>query len=282
MAANSLSSTARSVAGLGGPPVAGWLIQVVSAPMALLADCGSYLVSALTLSGLNVTETGPVGRSSRVIRGAVDGLRTLLRNRWLASALWCTSLMNVANFAIIAVILVFATRTLNLTAAGIGTAQGIGAVGALIGAVIAARLSTRIGIFSVVMIGTVMFSLPFLAFASIPAGSSSTLKITMYAGCEFVVTGAIMLYDININSVMYKVMPDDMRSRLVGAFSSINYGIRPVGAILGGLAAEAFGARATIIAAACLGLTAVLPLLGSPLRRARSMADVTAADRLGG
>lgn len=282
MTANSLSSTARSVAGLGGPPAAGWLIQAVSAPVALLTDCCSYLVSAVAILGLRIAEPRPAGRSSHVARGAVDGLRILLRNPWLSSILWCTSLMNLANFAITAVVLIFATRTLQLTPAGIGTAQGIGAVGALIGALLAARLSTRIGIYPVVVIGTVMFSLPFLAFASIPADTASAFKISMYAGSVFLVTGAIMLYDININSVMFKVMPDDMRSRLVGAFSSINYGIRPVGAVLGGLAAEAIGSRATIVAAALLGLTAVLPLLGSPLRRARSMADVRAPDPVTG
>jgi predicted MFS family arabinose efflux permease len=95
------------------------------------------------------------------------------------------------------------------------------------------------------------------------------------------VTGAIVMYDITINSVMAKVMPDNMRGRIVGAFSSINYGIRPLGALAGGAAAELWGAQITIMVAAAVGLTAVIPLLRSPLRKARVMDDVPAATPVG-
>jgi hypothetical protein len=49
------------------------------------------------------------------------------------------------------------------------------------------------------------------------------------------------MYDITINSVMIKVMPEQMRGRLVGPFSSINYGIRPAGALPGGAVASVWG-----------------------------------------
>ncbi|SDS57859.1 Predicted arabinose efflux permease, MFS family [Microlunatus soli] len=274
--ANSLNSTARSVTEIGGPPAAGWLIQALSAPAALLVDSASYLVSALSVIGIRLDEPRPERQHQHVLRGAVEGLRTMLRDRWLSSILWCTSTMNLANFAILAVVLVFATRTLRLSAGQIGTAQGIGAFGALAGALLASRLSKRIGLFPITMIGTVLFSLPFVIFAVIPESTPAPSKIIGYAGCAFVVTGGIMLYDITINSVMIKVIPEDMRGRLVGAFSSINYGIRPVGALLGGAAAGWWGPRATILTAAVVGLLAVLPLARSPLRRCRTLADVVA------
>lgn len=276
VAANSLNSTARSVASIGGPPASGWLIQALSAPVALLVDCVSYVLSALTLIGIRIDESRPPRKHQPVLREAADGLRTLIRDRWLSPILWCTSLMNLANFAILAVVLVFATRSLHLTAGGIGTAQGVGAFGALLGALLASRLADRIGLYPIAMIGVVLFSLPFLIFALIPGAAPTVTKIILYAACSFVVTGGIMLYDITINSVMIKVISEDMRGRLVGAFSSINYGIRPAGALLGGAAAEIWGPRATILVAAIVGVFAVIPLLRSPLRRCRTMADVVA------
>jgi MFS family permease len=272
--ANSLNSTSRSVTALAGPPAAGWLLQVWTAPLALVIDCLSYLVSALTLAGLHVAEPRLSRHRPTVARDMVEGLRTLLANAWLASALWCTTIMNLASFAITAVVLLFATGTLHLSPAQIGLAQGIGAVGAVLGALSAARLSRRVGLYPVTVIGVIAFSAPFLAFAATPADASTPVKIAIYACCGFAVSGGIVLYDITINSMMVKVMPEQMRGRLVGAFSSINYGIRPVGALLGGLAAQAWGPRATILAAAVLGLAALLPLRRSPLRRARTMADV--------
>ncbi|QDP97108.1 MFS transporter [Microlunatus elymi] len=274
MAANSLNSTARSATGLAGPPAAGWLIQALGAPLALIVDCGSYLVSAATLARLRVTEPKPQVSRQRILGDALDGLRTLLRDRWQSTTLWCTACMNLANFAILAIVLVFATRSLGLTPAAIGTAQGIGATGALIGALLAGRVSSRIGLFPTTMIGSILFSLPFLPLVLTPAAASNATKIILYAGCTFLITGGIMLYDITINTVLVKVTPDHMRGRIAGAFSSINYGIRPAGALLGGVAAELWGTRITIAVAACVGLLAVLPLLRSPLRGCRTMADV--------
>lgn len=272
--ANSLNSTARSATGLGGPPAAGWLTQVLGAPLAVVADCASYLISAASLLGLKVPEPASERESRPVLQEALEGMRTLVRDRWLAPTLWCTTLMNLANFAILAVVLIFATRNLQLGPAAIGTAQGIGAFGALVGALFAARLSTRIGLFPVTLIGCIGFSLPFFILVLTPGQAPSAAKIALYAGTTFLVTGSIMLYDITINSVMIKVMPDAMRGRLVGAFSSINYGIRPAGALLGGASAEVWGPRSTILIAACIGLLAVVPLLRSPLRGCRSMSDV--------
>lgn len=274
MAANSLNSTARSVTALGGPPAAGWLLQVVTAPAALLVDCLSYVVSALTLAGLRVTEPRPERRRPAVVRDVVDGLQTLLASPWLSSALWCTTIMNLANFAIVAVVLLYATSTLQLVPAAIGTAQGIGATGAVLGALCAARLTNRVGLFPVVTAGVILFSAPFLVVGVIPAAASMTAKIALYAACAFAVTGGIVVYDITINSVLIKVMPEHMRGRLVGAFASINYGIRPAGALLGGALATVWGPRVTILAAAVLGLAALIPLSRSPLRGVRSMADV--------
>jgi len=275
--ANSLNSTSRSVSALAGPPAAGWLLQVWTAPVTLLIDCVSYLVSALTLVGLRVSEPKQSRRRPDLARDMAEGLRTLLADRWLSSVLWCTTIMNLASFAITAVVLLFAATTLHLAPAQIGLAQGLGAVGAVLGALGAARLSARIGLYPVTTIGVIAFSAPFLAFAAIPADASTATKIALYGCCGFAVSGGIVMYDITINSVMVKVMPEQMRGRLVGAFSSINYGIRPVGALLGGLAAQVWGPRTTILAAALLGLSALIPLRRSPLRRARSMSDVPAS-----
>lgn len=272
--ANSLNSTARSVTSLGGPPAAGWLIQAVSAPIAMLADCASYLVSAMSLAGLKVDEPRPERQHQHLLRDALESIRTLLSDRWQSTILWCTSLMNLTNYAIQTIVLLFASRTLHLAPGAIGIALGIGGLGALVGAVMTARLSNKVGLFPVVMIGCVLFSLPFLGVSLVPDSASTTVKITLLGTCTFLITGGIMLYDITINSVLFKVTPDHMRGRLVGAFSSINYGIRPAGAVLGGLLAQVWGPRLTIVAAACLGLTSVVPLLRSPLRHARTMAAV--------
>lgn len=87
-----------------------------------------------------------------------------------------------------------------------------------------------------------------------------------------------MLFDVNLNSLQAAVIPDGMRSRVAGAYSTINYGIRPVGAIVGGLLATLIGLRATLLIAAVGGALSLLWLLPSPIPRIRSLAPNSAAD----
>lgn len=73
-----------------------------------------------------------------------------------------------------------------------------------------------------------------------------------------------------------------MRSRVAGAFSTINYGIRPVGAIVGGLLGTAIGLRATLLIAGAGGALSLLWLLPSPIPRIRSLSPTNSAGAAGG
>ncbi|MCM2415971.1 hypothetical protein [Streptomyces sp. RKAG290] len=82
----------------------------------------------------------------------------------------------------------------------------------------------------------------------------------------------MMLFDVNLNSLQAAVIPDGMRSRVAGAYSTVNYGIRPVGALVGGALADLIGLRTTLITTAVGGALSLLWLLPSPIPRIRSLA----------
>ena len=75
-------------------------------------------------------------------------------------------------------------------------------------------------------------------------------------------------------SLQTAVTPDAMRSRAAGAYSMVNYGIRPFGAVVGGVMAETVGIRATLVVAAVGGALSFLWLLQSPVITTRSVADL--------
>lgn len=87
-----------------------------------------------------------------------------------------------------------------------------------------------------------------------------------------------MLFDVNLNAVMTSVTPDDMRSRASGAFSTINYGVRPLGAMVGGLLGTTLGVRQTLFIAALGMATACIWLLTSPIRTTRDMKQLDDID----
>ncbi|GAA0385407.1 hypothetical protein GCM10009530_40430 [Microbispora corallina] len=92
---------------------------------------------------------------------------------------------------------------------------------------------------------------------------------------EFVSGVGVMLFDVNLNSLQAAVIPDGMRSRVAGAYSTINYGIRPLGSVLGGLLATLIGIRGTLLIAAVGGALSLLWLLPSPIPRIRSLTPDT-------
>jgi MFS-type transporter involved in bile tolerance (Atg22 family) len=79
-------------------------------------------------------------------------------------SLLCTSTINFFNFFLLAIFVLYTSRTLGLGAGTIGVVLGVAAVGALIGAVIAPRVGRRIGIGRAVLVGAVLFPVPMALF----------------------------------------------------------------------------------------------------------------------
>jgi MFS family permease len=278
--ANSLLSTTRSGSFIVGPAIGGALIQAVTGPVAMLVDAVSFLVSAAAIRAVRVDEGPPAEvatragseRADRLLRRAGQGLVFLSRHPFLRVSLACATTLNFFSFVVAAVLVVFANRTLGLGAAQIGLAFGLGALGGLAGALLAPRVGRRIGTGRTVAVGAVLFSAPF-AFVPLAAGDPAA-KVAVLALAEAVSSAGVMLFDINVNAVQTAVTPDHMRSRTAGAFATVNYGIRPLGAVIGGVAATWVGVGPTLVAAAVGGSLSVLWLVRSPLVAVRSVADL--------
>lgn len=278
IAANSVLSTTMSIAALAGPAAAGLLIQAISAPDAVVVDAATFLISAMAI----MTVRTHIGRDADAEADgpAVEpyllrlrsGLSYLRSHPYLRASLMASTMMNLAGVAIQAVLILYATRHLHMSAGQIGIALSIGATGGLLGAVTAAPLAARIGAGKTIAVGAALSALPFagLAFAS-ATPSAGTVAI---AAAEFVSAWALMLYDINNNALRATVTADNLRSRVSGAYSTVNYGSRPLGALLGGWAATAVGIPATLVVAGVVGALGSLWILRSPITKIRSIADL--------
>jgi MFS family permease len=171
-----------------------------------------------------------------------------------------------------ALVVVFASRTLGLPAGAIGLALGLGAAGGLAGALLAGRVAGWLGTGRTIAVGAVVFTAP---LAVLPLASGTPLaRATVLAGVEAISAFGVMLFDVNLNAVMAAVIPDDLRGRVMGAFTSINYGVRPVGAALGGLLAGWLGAGAAIAVGGAGGSLAVLWLVRTAVLQIRSVDDL--------
>ena len=105
------------------------------------------------------------------------------------------------------------------------------------------------------------------------AHGSHAVAVPMLVASEFFAGIGVMLFDVNIGGLMLVVTPQRLRARARGAFRSINFGVRPVGALVGGSLGSIIGLRPTLFIAAVGGTTAFLWLLFSPVRRIRDLPE---------
>jgi predicted MFS family arabinose efflux permease len=264
--ANSKLSTSRSVSYIGGPSVAGFLVQVLGAPVALLADGLSFLGSAAALRGIDVREP-EVGERESVRSELREGFRFLWRQPLLRAGVLCTSTINFFNFLLFAIFVLYASRTLGLSPATIGLVLGTASVGALVGALVAPRIGRALGIGRAVVIGSVLFPAPMVLFPL--AHGPHWLSASMLLVGEFLASVGVMLFDVNQNALMAMVIPNEIRSRVAGVTRFFNYGVRPVGAFLGGVLGATIGLRPTLWISVGGCLFGVLFLLASPMPNTR-------------
>jgi MFS family permease len=85
----------------------------------------------------------------------------------------------------------------------------------------------------------------------------------------------VMILDINVGAVIYARTPDRIRGRAGGAFRFINYGVRPIGALLGGVLGGLVGVREGILIGIICALAGVLFLIGSPILSLRELPEVS-------
>ena len=259
--------TTRSLSYIAGPSTAGFLVQLFSAPVALLVDACSFLFSAFALRGTKVEEP-PVERTDETsLRRLGVAFRLLLGDSLLRGSLLCTSTINLFNFVLWGIFVLFATRTLGLSAGTIGVVLGVGAVGALVGALVAPRVGRRIGIGRAVVVGAILFPAPVVLFA-LATGSHVVASSMLLVG-EFFSSVGVMVFDINQNAVLTLSMPQALRSRLVGAYRFVNYGVRPIGALMGGVLGATIGLRETIWVSVIGSTLGVIFLFFSPMPRLR-------------
>jgi Na+/melibiose symporter-like transporter len=270
--ANSKLSVSRSASYVAGPAIGGVLIQALSAPVAVAADVLSFLASALFIGRTSAVEprVAPAEASrGSVLARARAGMAFIVRHPVLKASIGCCTTVNFFTFIASGIIIFFASHVLSLSAGAIGLAFGIGAVGSLLGAVLAPRIGRRLGVGWSILLGGVLFPAPIAVIAM--ASGPLLLRTGALTTAEFLSGFGVMLFDVNLNSLQASVIPDAMRSRVSGAFSTVNYGVRPVGSLAGGLLGAVIGLRATLLVAAVGGALCVLWLLPSPIRGIRTL-----------
>jgi MFS family permease len=262
VAANSLIHGSRAFSFVAGPSTAGGLVQALTAPYALVVDAFSFLASAFFLRRINPVEPPTsAGEEGQVVAGA----RFIAHSPIVRAGLGATATINFFNFAFFALFILYATRYLHVRPGLLGVVLGAGAVGGLIGAAVTGRLGRRIGIGPAFLVGCVLFPVPIMLVPL--AGGPHALVLVMLFLAEFGSGLGVVILDISGASIFAAVVPDRLRARVSGAYLLVNYGVRPLGALFGGVLGSAIGVRSTLWVATAGAVAGFLWLLPSPIPR---------------
>lgn len=265
---SALLNGSRAVSFVGGNGIAGLLVQLFTAPFALLADAASFLASALFLRRVRAEEA-PVEAQQE--NGISEGIRFILRTPLIRASLVATATLNVFNAAFWALLVVFAVRTLGISAGALGLVLAVGSLGSVLGTVLTGRFSRRLGLGNALVLSFVLAPAPLLLVPA--AGGSHAMVLAMLGVAEFLSGIGIMVLDIGLGALIAALVPDGLRARVSGAYNFVNWGVRPLGALGGGLLASATDLRTTMWVAAIGAMAGVLWLLPSPMPRLRSLPD---------
>jgi predicted MFS family arabinose efflux permease len=265
--ASSKLSLSRSLSFVVGPSLAGFLVQAVTAPVTLLLDAFSFIGSALFLGRIRTPEPSPDRDGNGVLRSLRDGMRFVLRDDLIRADLGCAATVNLFNFVFAAIFILYATRELGVAPGTLGIALGVGAIGGILGALVAPPLERAIGIGPSVVLGSVLFPAPLIL---VPIASGSELRLGVMLGtAEFFSAVGVMIFDVSAASMLFLRTPDRIRARTAGTFRFVNYGIRPIGALLGGALGTAIGLQTTLWIGVLGALLGVVWLVFSPIPRLR-------------
>jgi len=264
----SLIYGSRAMSFVLGPSLGGLLTQLLTAPFAIVADALSFLGSAFFLRRIDPAEpTADDGKG-----GVTEGLRLIAHSPIVRASLIGVAVVNFFNLMFFALVMLYAVRVLHVSAGLLGLILGCGAFGGVLGAAVTKAIAARIGVGLAYIAGAFAFTAPLalVPLAPVPAGHGTSLAvIAMLFGAEFLSGFGVMVLDISIGSIFAAVIPDAVRSRVGGAFAAINYGTRPLGALLGGLLGAAAGLRPALWVAVIGGVIGAALLVPSPLPRFR-------------
>ncbi|MGH3735216.1 MAG: MFS transporter [Micromonosporaceae bacterium] len=266
--ANSLIHGSRAMSMLGGPTLGGILVEIITAPLTLIANSVSFLASAFLLGRINPVEPPTETRTSGHISA---GARYIWRTPVVRAALGATATVNFFMYMIMALYVLYTTTALEMRPGALGLTIGAGAIGGVLGAIVTGKVAKRIGVGPAFAVGCVAFPAPWLILPAL--GGPGWHAVVLLAVANIGSGVGLMVLDISVGSIFAAIIPHRLRARVDGAYRTVNFGIKSLGALAGGGLATVYGMRPALWVAGLGAITSVLWVLGSPIPGMRTLPE---------
>jgi MFS family permease len=268
---NSKLTASAAIAEVGGFSIGGWLVQVFTAPFAILIDAISFIISALSIGLIRSRETETPPTTAAGLRSEiVAGLKLVFNQPLLKAGAVSVLIQSFAGGIFGALVVLYMSRGLGFNPGVLGIIWAVGGVSSFLGASLAPHITGRLGSGPAMVMGLWIFALSELF---VPLASGATLLSALFLVIQQLGDGFFVIYDINLISLRQSLVDERMLGRVNATMQIIALGASLVGALLGGLLGQIVGVRSTLVLAAGGSLLAALFLAFSPMRKLKTVSD---------
>ncbi len=268
--ANSALAASGSAAEFTAFGISGFLIQALTAPIAILVDAVSFLVSAVLLGSIRAAESDPppVAERRHMLREIRDGITIVARDPVLRALAFGQVSQGLLWGVFGATYLLFAFQELSLGPAAIGLIAGAGGFGSLLGALLAGRAARRWGIGPTAIGGMLLAGIGNALVPLAPAGAP-LVAAGFLVGQQLVGDSGVTVYDISEQAVRQSTVENRLLGRATSTFQ-VAAGAAQLAATIGaGVLAELIGLRWVATLAPVGAFVGAAVLWFSPVRRLR-------------
>jgi Na+/melibiose symporter-like transporter len=254
---NSRLSASASVAEAGSFSLGGWLVQLFTAPGAVLIDALSFLWSASWLRRMEIDErVKTVEEREPILDEVRDGLHLVWRNRTLRSLAGYSLSFDLAFNMFGAVFLLFVVDTLGFQPGVLGVIFAMGGVASVAGAALAGRITAALGFRQTIILMTVVMAIG--QGGVVLATGVTAFAVLLLVVQQFLVDAPYTIVDVNAATIRQLSASEQWQGRINATFRVIAFGGSLVGTLLGGVIGEWIGLRPVLaLSALFIGLGAL-------------------------
>ncbi|MBV0895871.1 MFS transporter [Microbacterium sp. NC79] len=239
-----LESTAQ-VAGIAGPAVGGWLVGLITAPFAILATVGTYVVSLVALIFTKDTEHLELRtEKGSLVSDIGEGLRWVFGNRYLKRIVATTAVSNFFSTLSFTLLPIFILRELGLSVANMGLIFSLAGVGGLLGAMSVKFIVARVGEARAILLGAIGFSVTAVLLPVAAMVPSVAFVLLVVQG--FISSFTVLVYNITQVTFRQRITPRRLLGRMNASIRFVVWGVMPLSALLAGYLGTEFGVVATM------------------------------------
>jgi MFS family permease len=269
--ANSKIMMSYALGQSAGPGLAGLMVEILGAPMAVLADSLGFFLCAACLFRIKHREVKVVQHQQNVFRQIAEGFRYVGRERHIRALLWLVTVNNFFMNAIMALIVLYGTREIGFRPGIFGLAVSVGGLGAVIGSMCAQRLGAWLGpgpfvIYACGLTSLASFCFPFVS-------RPDNLGIFCLTGTYFALSAGGAAVTVFAWTIRQAMTPSQLLGKMNGAFRFCVTGIMPFGALFGGWLGGTIGIRWTLVVGAIGLLLSCMVASFSHLRDLKALPD---------